>query len=243
MTPLLARGWNRLRREVALRTLGKPRRDELGLFSMLYPDPGRPNERLIALLRDVVPLAAAEDLGAISARITSGPRWTDAWPGEHYRLLAALVKLLGARRIVEVGTYQGLGALTLRKNLPVDGTLHTFDVVAWRDVPGGILGDDDFADGRMVQVVDDVTWPAGFARHAHVFEQAELIFVDAAKDGRMERRLIDLLDGATLARPIVVFDDIRLWNMLDIWPRIRRPKLDATSIGHYTGTGIVDWTS
>lgn len=243
MKSLLTRGWNRMRRELAQATLGVPRRDQAGLFSMLYPDMGRPNERLLDLMRDVVPLAAAEDLSEISARITSGPRWPDVWPGEHYRLLAALVRLLGAKRVVEIGSYQGLGALTLARNLSPGGTVHTFDVVPWREVPGSILRDTDFADGRIVQILDDVTWPAGFARHAAIFEAADLVFIDAEKDGQMERRLIDRLNSCRLAGPIVVFDDIRLWNMLDIWPRIERPKIDATSIGHYTGTGIVDWTA
>jgi hypothetical protein len=29
--------------------------------------------------------------------------------------------------------------------------------------------------------------------------------------------------------------------MLAIWRRIRRPKLDFTSFGHFTGTGLVLW--
>lgn len=43
-------------------------------------------------------------------------------------------------------------------------------------------------------------------------------------------------------QPILVFDDIRAWNMLAIWREIRMPKLDLTSFGHWSGTGLVDWT-
>jgi hypothetical protein len=39
-----------------------------------------------------------------------------------------------------------------------------------------------------------------------------------------------------------MFDDIRLWNMLRTWRTINRPKLDLTSFGHWSGTGLVDWT-
>ena len=39
----------------------------------------------------------------------------------------------------------------------------------------------------------------------------------------------------------IVFDDIRLWNMLRIWHGIRRPKLDMVSFGHWSGTGWFDW--
>jgi hypothetical protein len=66
--------------------------------------------------------------------------------------------------------------------------------------------------------------------------------VDAAKDGKLERRLLDQFESVGLKRgALVVFDDIRLWNMLEIWRTIARPKLDVTSIGHWSGTGMVDW--
>jgi predicted O-methyltransferase YrrM len=239
---LLGRIWNRGRRVLAESVLGRPRRQE-GLFSMLYPDGlGRPSQRLLDLLGNAMRVAIAEDLSSISERMGGEPRWPDIWPGEHYRLLAALVKCLRARRIVEIGTYQGLSALALMKHLPADGSVHTFDIVEWTKVAGGVLRRNDFADGRLVQVIDDVTRDQGFRRHAALFESADLIFVDAEKDGRMERRWLRLLGTIPTKNPIVVLDDIRLWNMLDIWAEIDRPKLDATSVGHYTGTGLVDWS-
>jgi hypothetical protein len=38
-----------------------------------------------------------------------------------------------------------------------------------------------------------------------------------------------------------MFDDIRFWNMLRIWRNVAAPKLDITSFGHWSGTGLVDW--
>ncbi|WP_156722508.1 O-methyltransferase [Streptomyces apocyni] len=43
-------------------------------------------------------------------------------------LLAFLVKLTGARRVVEVGTFTGLSSLSMAQALPPDGTLLTCDV-------------------------------------------------------------------------------------------------------------------
>ncbi|MGK4580134.1 O-methyltransferase [Kitasatospora sp. HPMI-4] len=43
-------------------------------------------------------------------------------------LLAFLVRLIGARRIVEVGTFTGLSALSMAQALPEDGKLITCDV-------------------------------------------------------------------------------------------------------------------
>jgi len=66
--------------------------------------------------------------------------------------------------------------------------------------------------------------------------------VDAAKDGRTEKVLLELFETLRFRTPpIVVFDDIRLWNMVGIWRSVSRPKLDATSFGHWSGTGLIDW--
>ena len=243
MGGLMQRLVARARRELAGIALPNPRPDARGLMSMLYPDDGgRPNARLLDLACACVPRAAREDLSEISRRIAHGPKWPDIWPGEHYRLLAAMVEVLQPRVAIEVGTYQGLGALSLKRHLPAEGRLHTFDVVPYDRVPGHILTPADFEDGRMVQVLDDITRAPGFERHRPLLGSADLIFIDAEKDGRMEVRLIELLSSVRFERqPIVVFDDIRVWNMLRIWHEVQRPRLDLTSLGHYSGTGVVDW--
>jgi hypothetical protein len=116
-------------------------------------------------------------------------------------------------------------------------------VVPWRQAPEGVLREEDFAGGRLVQHTDDVTRPEGFARHRSVFEDADLIFLDAAKDGTMEARVVSLLRGcACRATPLLIFDDIRVWNMLKVWRTLPWPKLDLTSFGHWTGTGLAEWT-
>jgi caffeoyl-CoA O-methyltransferase len=51
------------------------------------------------------------------------------------RLMALLVKLIGARRCIEIGTYTGYSALAVALALPPDGRLITCDVNArWVDV-------------------------------------------------------------------------------------------------------------
>lgn len=51
------------------------------------------------------------------------------------QLLALLVKVLGARRILEIGTYTGYSAMCMAEALPEDGELITCDVnVEWTDV-------------------------------------------------------------------------------------------------------------
>jgi predicted O-methyltransferase YrrM len=207
-----------------------------------FDDLGRPSDRLLDIALEAAKLARSENLDALSARTPTLPRWPSIWPGEHYRLLAALVRHLKPQVVVEIGTYRGTSALALLENLPAGGKVHTFDVVPYDRIEPRSLAPQDFSDGRLVQIVDDVTSAAGFERRKSLIESADLIFVDAAKDGRMEQRLLDSFERCQFNRdPLIVFDDIRVWNMLRIWSNIRRPKLDLTSFGHYSGTGLIDW--
>ena len=51
------------------------------------------------------------------------------------RFMALLVRLIGARRCIEIGTYTGYSALAVALALPADGTLIACDVNAeWADV-------------------------------------------------------------------------------------------------------------
>jgi predicted O-methyltransferase YrrM len=181
-------------------------------------------------------------MDALSARIRSGPKWPNVWPGEHYRLLAALVQVVGALRVVEIGTYQGLGSLALLQSLPADGAIATFDIVPYQEIDGHVFRPEDFADGRLTQVVADITLENDFAQYAPTLRDADLVFVDAAKDGRQERVFLKRFEEVGFRHgPIVVFDDVRVYNMLQIWRDIRRSKLDITSFGHWSGTGLVDY--
>ncbi|MEU8583723.1 O-methyltransferase, partial [Streptomyces abikoensis] len=49
-------------------------------------------------------------------------------PGEQAALLSFLVRLTGARHVVEVGTFTGLSALAMARALPADGRLITLDI-------------------------------------------------------------------------------------------------------------------
>jgi hypothetical protein len=91
--------------------------------------------------------------------------------------------------------------------------------------------------------VADLSDPEVVMRHSDVLLSADVIFVDGPKDGRFQPTLLSELKQLPLMRqPLLVFDDIRLWNMLALWRSIKRPKLDVTSLAHWSGTGLVDWT-
>jgi predicted O-methyltransferase YrrM len=222
-----------------LREFGVPHAE---LSAVLSPcdSSGSPNERLMNLLLALITRTRHISLSGLSER--NPPQFLHWWPGDHYRLLAALVQELNPQTVLEIGTFKGLSALAMLCYLPPNAQLTSFDIVPWQKIPGTFLRPPDFASGNFRQIVCDLQDPENCRAHAALLQSAELIFIDGPKDGVFEDRLLDNFTSIGL-RPhtLLVFDDIRIWNMLETWLRIQCPKLDVTSIGHYTGTGLVDW--
>lgn len=199
-----------------------------------------PTEELLELLLASGAQALNVDLTWIGARGSSEQaNWVQQWPGEHYRFLAAITEVLQPRVVVEVGTFQGLGALALLDGLPISSTLITFDVVPWRGIADPLLTESDFADGRLVQQLGDLSDPRVFAQHRDLLAAAELVFLDAPKDGSFEPRFLELAIPVWQgSKRVLIIDDIRLLPMLQLWRDLPFAKLDATSLGHWSGTGL-----
>jgi predicted O-methyltransferase YrrM len=213
------------------------------IFS-LDDEPYQPNRKLVE-----VSLAAGLDAIQIdlSSLATHFPPETgnmiNVWPGEHYRFLAALVKVTQPRLVIEIGTATGASALAMKKFLQDDARIVTYDVVPWNEYPGTGLSERDL-DRQLEQRIVDLSDTNQAQGEIPLLEQADLIFVDAAKDVIMEQQFCNLFDSINFrSNPIMIFDDIRVMNMLKIWREIQHPKLDITSYGHWSGTGMVDWTA
>ena len=242
---LLPRKLKRLAQVVLLPAPVMARHAEYSMLFSADDAPGNSNERLVDLSLRAIEAARKQDLSSVQARLKGRFRFPDSivstWPGEHYKLLAGLVEVLAPKQVVEIGTAQGISALALKRHLPQAGKVVTFDLIPWRDYPNCCLDDGDFSDGRLEQMIADLGNPATVDRHRELLESTDLLFIDAAKDGILEMRLIENLSSLSYVRPpIVVFDDIRLWNMLAIWRELQWPKLDITSFGHWSGTGITE---
>jgi predicted O-methyltransferase YrrM len=218
------------------------RHAEYSLLMSLDDDRAVPSPRLLDVALRAAERARQIDLSPLAARKPETAQWLNVWPGEHYRLLAALVENEKPRLVVEIGTAQGLSARVIQHALPPGGKIITYDILSWKAFPDAHLIDEDFDDGRLEQRLIDLADPQVCAREATLLRTADIIFIDAAKDGSLEQRFLDNLATIRFERPpLVVFDDIRLWNMLAIWRGVTRPKLDITSFGHWSGTGFIDW--
>ncbi|KAF1069448.1 class I SAM-dependent methyltransferase [Variovorax sp.] len=220
------------------------RHKEISVIASLDDEPALPSARLLDIALRAASAAREIALSVYDGRPSSEPHWFDTWPGAHYRLLAALVRTLKPMRVVEIGTFTGMGTLALAQELPAGGSVTTFDLHSWHGFEQTWLAPGDFEQGRVRQVLHDISAPGGIEAHRALFEAADLVFVDGPKDGHTEARMLDNL--ATLSLPahaLVVFDDIRVMNMVATWRRIARPKLDLTSFGHWSGTGLIDWNA
>ncbi len=211
----------------------------ISVVASAHDAPGAPTAELVQLGLDAATAAQSIDFGPLLNRSVEARLYLPMFPGEHYRLLAALVLIAQPTKVVEVGTFTGLSSLALLATLPPDGHITTFDLTAWKQVVNSALLEQDLVDGRLEQRLGDLSVDAVFSAHEQLITTADMIFVDGPKDGRFEPVFIDRLLAAPRARPaIVVLDDIRLPSMVAVWRTIALPKLDLTSFGHWSGTGL-----
>ena len=188
--------------------------------------------------------AQKDDLEGLAQRNIHLPDaiYYSVFPGEHYRLLHSLTKILQPQNIIEIGTFTGMGSASLLEGMPLDGKLITFDVVGWDQFETHI-NPEAFQSGRITQYLDDLSARDTFEKYRSVFGQAQMIFCDAPKDGNFEPRFLSRLSEVRFESDcLLILDDIRLLNMIDIWRSIKSPKIDLTSFGHWSGTGLVDIT-
>lgn len=222
----------------------KCRHAEYSILSSLDDEPYKMSEKLLNISLDAIKEASTIDFSDISQRMPEPPYYPDVWPGEHYKLLGALIKTLKPKLVIEVGTALGHSALALKKFLPDDSKLVTFDIFEWDSMDETLLNKKDFSDGNLTQEIGDLSDDVVFDKYKDLLSEADFLFIDGPKDIAFEKEFLRKLDTVSFKNdPIIMFDDIRLWNMLGIWREIKKPKLDLTSFGHWSGTGLIDWSS
>jgi predicted O-methyltransferase YrrM len=234
--------------QVKWRLMGYPPVSSVGasLFSVIspYQEQPEPPRDLVTLALDAARLAldVRFEPGGVLDRCNSEQRIRlNDWPGHHYRFLAALGDILNPGLVVEVGTFTGMSALALLDHTPAAGRVVTYDVVPWAEFGDrAVVEASDFGD-RLEQRIGDLADPATFNRDRGLLSDADLFFVDGPKDGNFEQtflpKLFELRSGGKPG--LVVLDDVRVLNMVEFWHTLAAPKLDVTSLGHWSGTGLV----
>ena len=166
-------------------------------------------------------------------------------PGDHYRILAGLIfnldRSIGPLTLVDIGTHYGTSARVMLDFSADEDSVITFDIVPWQEHDILNIYESDF-DKKLTQYVEDLQDLKVFAKHRKLLNDADFIMCDGPKDGKFEKNFLTLLSTIEFTKkPRWLFlDDIRFPSELLTWRLINSPKIDLTSFGHFTGTGLVN---
>lgn len=193
---------------------------------------------------DYVTVVDALKFSALN-RITPDFEFANVFPGEHYRLLSGLVEIIKPDFLIDIGTYRGCSARVMLDYGLQDSQVHTFDIEDYRCFDWTVLTEADFVSGRLVQHLDDLIVSDVFDKHKTLLKQADFIMLDGPKDDIFEKTFLHMLKNIDYTgKPKWLFiDDIRFDNMQYLWRSIKSPKLDLSSFGHFSGSGLVNITA
>ena len=210
------------------------------LPSLIYSkDDFKTTPELVGIIADSSKLASQRILRCGKKNLTDS-KFLNVFPGEHYRLLNAIVETSNAKKIVEIGTYTGMGTLSLKEGFK-DVFVTTYDIIKWDELPvPSHFESKDFSES-INQVIGDLSDDKFFESNLEILNDADLIFMDAPKDNIFEYKMAQNFKKLkNKNKKLLIIDDILFVNMIDFWRKIKSPKVDASSFGHWSGTGIVD---
>lgn len=155
-------------------------------------------------------------------------------PPEQGQFMMFLVKALGVKKALEVGTYTGYSALAMAMAMPDDGKLIACDISEqwaeigrkyWREA--GVEHKIDFRFGKAVRTLDKMIQAGEAGSYDFVFIDADKINYDAY----YERALVLLRQGGVIALDnVLLFGAVADANVLDADLRTRISDADITAM-------------
>lgn len=199
------------------------------------------SDDLVLIATEAIKRASRIKLGCGKKNL-SDSKFLNEFPGEHYRILSSIVNVTNAREVIEIGTYTGLGTLSIKEGFANSGKISTFDLVAWNKLNlDSHFIDEDFRDGSIEQIIGDLSDNNFFEKNFNKLNNANIIFMDAPKDDNFEYKMMRLFLKLDKKKgKLLILDDIKFVNMIDLWRSVKSPKIDLSSFGHWTGTGVID---
>lgn len=192
----------------------------------------------IEFLLEVIRETSRVDFADIDSLISSERErnWFNKFPGEHYKFLAALSKVMNCKQVIEIGTFKGLGSLALSK---FSESVITYDIVRLEMIQGHIANL-QLRKPNVKQIIGDLSEDAFFLSQEIFIAGADLIFVDGPKNKLFEEKLIPKLEQSMKPGSILVIDDIRFKIMRNLWIKLlTKPRIDMGDFAHFSGTGLV----
>jgi hypothetical protein len=172
---------------------------------------------------------ARVDLGRLARHVGSSEHlkyFLDTGFREHYRLIAHLSSRFRNSHVFDIGTNKGYSALAL--SYEPTNTVISYDIVACREI-------------RHPEDLASIEFRIGDVLADPRLLSSPFIVLDTDHDGVFERRLCRHLKMNGY-RGVMLLDDIHLnCAMIRLWEEIAEPKTDVTDLGHYSGSGLVEF--
>ena len=157
----------------------------------------------------------------------------EIYPGVYYKILCVILASLRPTLSVEIGTLRGTGTSCISH---YSKETITFDILP----VSFFTGVDSFSiDKKITQILTDIADEEEYLKYETYISKADFIFLDGPKDGKFERIVIPKIINSMKSTCILMIDDISFNNMSDLWHDINFDKLDFTSFGHWSGSGLV----
>jgi predicted O-methyltransferase YrrM len=170
-------------------------------------------------------------------------------PGkEHYYFLASIGLQIKDSKIMELGTHHGRSAYTLYYGNRVNNSnnqITTYDI-------NRIIIDGIFDNTTINYKIEDLFDPVIREQNRDAILSSDIIFIDIdPHEGVLEYDMYLWLKQNNYAG-LILFDDVHLGpghmgvttgnSMQQFWDKIEdQYKLDFTSVGHWSGTGLVSF--
>ena len=166
-------------------------------------------------------------------------------PGkEHYRLLSFLSTKFNNSNIIDLGTHKGHSACALSYN--PSNKIHSFDIID--NVDNNKIRNLSNVIFHHENVFDHIDTSSAFLRNPSIdalIKSATLIFMDVdPHNGKSEFEFYNFLHRIGFTG-ILVCDDIWYFKEMrdNFWYKIDEfNKSDLTEIGHWSGTGIINFS-
>ena len=144
-----------------------------------------------------------------------------------YKLYSYLANKVNGIYILDIGTLFGGSALALSTSAQ---TVFSYDLMSIETHQPGALEKDNIV-LRVANFMDDI-WD---------YKQIQLIVIDVdPHDGLQEPPMVEYIVNQGF-QGLIVLDDIHLNpEMEQMWNNFEYEKHDATEIGHFSGTGILN---
>ena len=142
---------------------------------------------------------------------------------EHYCMLAAIVNIISNENVVDIGTYQGCSALEMAANPNVN-------VISY-DITNRL---------KKLPKEDNIEYKVENLIRTKKIPETRIIMFDVDPHDAIQEPLFMELFKSFGYKGLIICDDIHLTtHMNDWWNSIENEKIDISSIGHHSGTGLI----